>query len=240
MLESSARRILAELADDAVVLDLGGWADPFPRADWVIDMMPYESRGLYERRGWVERGSSERERFTRRTWIERDLCDREPFPFEDRQVDFAVCSHTLEDVRDPIWVCEELARVAKAGYLEFPSRLEEQSWGVEGRFVGWGHHRWLVDVGENGLEFVVKPHALHGQPTHNFPHRFWERLTPEERVQTLWWQGELDARERIIIDAHESDAYLSGFVADELAARGLRPPRSSRLRLRRRCWARRQ
>ena len=81
------------------------------------------------------------------TWVERDICDREPWPFADDQFDFAVCSHTLEDVRDPVFVCAELNRVARAGYLEVPSRLEEQSWGVIGPYVGWSHHRWLVDVG---------------------------------------------------------------------------------------------
>ena len=50
--------------------------------------------------------------------------------------DFAICSHTLEDVCDPVWVCEELARVAKAGYIEVPSRLEEQAWSFQGPWVG--------------------------------------------------------------------------------------------------------
>src|SRR5204863_8798249 len=37
-------------------------------------------------------------------------------------------------------------RVGKAGYIEVPSRLEEQTLGVHGPWVGWSHHRWLVDV----------------------------------------------------------------------------------------------
>gem|GEM_PF-6800036 len=31
--------------------------------------------------------------------------------------DFVVCSHTLEDVRNPGRGCEEILRVGKAGYL---------------------------------------------------------------------------------------------------------------------------
>ena len=68
----------------------------------------------------------------RDTWIQRDICDREPYPFDDDELDFVICSHTLEDVRDPIWVCSEMARIAKAGYIEVPSRLEEQSYGFQG------------------------------------------------------------------------------------------------------------
>src|SRR5437763_12138274 len=143
VLESTAQRLLGMLSEEAVVLDVGGWADPFERADWVLDVMPYETRGLYEREGWTAPRPRDDERFTQATWVQRDLCDRSPFPFADNQIDFAICSHTLEDLRDPVWVCSELARVAKAGYVETPSRLEEQSWGVSGPWVGWPHHRWL-------------------------------------------------------------------------------------------------
>ncbi|MGI9021605.1 MAG: class I SAM-dependent methyltransferase [Solirubrobacterales bacterium] len=228
MLERSRRRILSMLGPDDVVLDVGGWADPFERADWVIDLMPYETRGLYEREGWVEPREREAERFSAETWIQRDLCDREPYPFENGSIDFAICSQTLEDLRDPIWVCRELARIAKAGYIEVPSRLEEQSWGVDGPFAGWGHHRWLIDAIEGGLEFVVKPHSLHGHPDQRFPPGFWETLTEEERVQTLWWEGGFDCRERVLIGAEEGERYLSELVRRELAARGLEPsaPRS--------------
>src|SRR5438270_13621188 len=99
MLAASASRLLASLPGDAVVLDVGGWADPFERADWVLDVMPYQTRGLYQREGWAPERERPRERFTAETWIQRDVCAREPFPFADDEIDFAVCSHTLEDIR---------------------------------------------------------------------------------------------------------------------------------------------
>ncbi len=218
MLEAARQRLVESLDADAVVLDVGGWADPFPRADWVLDLMPYDTRGLYEREGWAK-ARNEPERFTRQTWLERDLCDREPFPFGDKEIDFAVCSHTLEDLRDPVWVCAELNRIAKSGYIEVPSRLEEQSWGVNGPLVGWAHHRWLVDVQEHGIEFVLKLHSLHSRPDHYFPSGFWEQLSEAERVQSLWWSGGFSYRERLILDVPESDSYLGDFVARELADR---------------------
>lgn len=218
MLGASRARVTEMVGGEAVVLDVGGWADPFARADWVIDMMPYETRGLYEREGWVA-PRREPERFTSETWIQRDLCDREPFPFADKQIDFAICSHTLEDLRDPLWVCAELIRVAKAGYVEVPSRLEEQSWGVNGDFVGWSHHRWLIDVSENRIEFTLKLHALHSEPGWYFPAGFWERLSEEERVQTLWWEDAFSYKERSLMDDREAERYLRPFVERELTAR---------------------
>lgn len=230
MLEASAQAILARLRDDDVVLDVGGWAQPFPRADWVIDLLPYETRGLYG----YERDSA-RERFTPRTWVCRDICDREPWPFEENRFDFAICAQTLEDVRDPVWVCSELARVARAGYVEVPSRLEEQSWGVQGGWVGWGHHHWLIDLDDRGLEFVFKHHVLHARRSDHFPPGFHATLSASERVRTLWWEGSFAARERVITDADEMDEYLAGFVAANL-----RPvPAAGRLGDRARRWLRR-
>jgi hypothetical protein len=177
MLARSAQRISRRLSDSDVVLDIGGWANPFARADWVMDLMPYESRGLYEREGWIEPVATEPERFDASRWIQRDVCDREPYPFADGEVDFVVCAQTLEDVRDPVWVCSEMARIARAGYIEVPSRLEEQAYGFMGPFAGWPHHRWLIDVGESSIEFVLKPHDLHAHPGSYFPAGYRELLT---------------------------------------------------------------
>jgi hypothetical protein len=222
LLPASRERILATVPEDAVVLDIGGWASPFPRADWVVDLMPYETRGLYDQ---AVPGS---ERFTRETWIQRDICDRESLPFEGNAIDFAICSHTLEDVRDPVWVSSELNRVAKAGYIEVPSRLEEQSYGVHGPWVGWSHHRWLVDVMPGRIEFVSKPGVLQGRRDCRFPAGFVDSLQPEERIQTLFWEDRFEFGERIMMTAEELDGYLEEFVAAHLPAAGL----GSRLRRR--------
>lgn len=217
MLESS-RRTVAAIPADELVVDIGGWADPLGRADWVIDVMPYESRGLYRRRGWIDR-PSEPERFTADTWVARDLCDREPLPFEDGQVDFVVCAHTLEDLRDPLWVCSEMNRIARAGYVEVPSRLEEQSLGVEGPWTGHHHHRWLIEISATGIEFAVKDHRLPFDPSIHFPPGFWHRLAEEERVAALWWNGSFEYAERHFIEEDPMDSYLSGFVSRESAVR---------------------
>jgi hypothetical protein len=228
VLPASAERLARQLAPTDVVLDIGGWADPFPRADWVIDVMPYETRGLYEREGWLEHGEREPERFDASRWIQRDVCDREPYPFANGAVDFVICSQTLEDLRDPVWVCAEMNRVAKAGYIEVPSRLEEQTYGIQASCVGWPHHHWLVDVGDGSIEFVFKPHDLHGRPDCHFPAGFRDRLSETERVQTLWWEDRFSYRERLFIDESPYDDYLPRLVAEGLRERGITAGRDGR------------
>lgn len=215
--------VLARVNDSDVVVDIGGWGKPFNRADWVIDRMPYDTRGLYGHDG------DEPERFSRATWIERDLCAREPFPFADKSVDFVVCSHTLEDVRDPLWVCSEITRIGRRGYLETPSRLEEQSYGVQGPWVGWGHHLWLVEMEQQRVVFTMKHHVMHGRSTDHFPAGFYDTLAPEERIEWLFWEDQFDVEEQAMSTPEDLDPYLADFVREELQRRGWRsdsaPPR---------------
>jgi len=221
MLDRSRQQITQKLSEEDLVLDVGGWAEPLARADWVIDLLPFESRGLYG-----VRPDPGQERFSAETWVQRDVCDREPWPFADRQFDFVVCSHTLEDLRDPVWVCSEMIRVGRAGYIEVPSRLEEQTFGIQGPWAGWGHHHWLVDVGDDEIEFVFKHHVLHNRPSDHFPEGFCDALAPEERVQTLWWKNRFEHNERVITEAAQLDSYLADYVSAHLngAARPSKGP----------------
>jgi hypothetical protein len=218
MLQSSRERIESELADDAVVLDVGGWAHPWPRADWVLDLLPYETRDLY---GTPDPAA---ERFGHATWVVRDVCAREPWPWPEGFFDFVVCSHTLEDVRDPVWVCEEMERVGKAGYVEVPSRVEDQTYAIQGPWVGWGHHHWLCERAADGtLQFVFK-HGVVAKPgNHLTPEA---RGTPgeDDRVLALWWEGELPARERIFTEPDELDAWLAEVVPAPAPRRARRRP----------------
>ena len=179
------------LPQDGLLLDVGGWAAPLARADWVIDLMPYETRGLY--------GHATNERFTAETWVQHDVCT--PWPFEDGQFDFAVCSHTLEDIRDPVFACKELQRVAKAGYIEVPSRIEEHMTGMNGPWPGWSHHRWVCEIEDDAITFVHKSHAIPG-----IPHK---ELPLERRVQWLWWEESFGYRERFLTSIDEHDAYFA-------------------------------
>lgn len=208
MLTANRDRLLRETPDDAVVLDVGGWAEPLARADWVLDLMPHETRGLYG-----EAVDPATERFSAATWVVRDICDHEPWPFADDQFDVVICSQTLEDVRDPIWVCHELNRVAKSGLVEVPTRLAEQSAGVEGDvWAGWSHHHWICDLtDEGGIDFTFKHHVVHREGLH-LPPAFGRALPMERRVQGLWWEGSFPYRERILFDPAALEAELRATV----------------------------
>jgi hypothetical protein len=232
MLNVTRQAILERIEDHHLVLDIGGWADPFERADWVLDFLPYETRGYYARAGWKEPGARPAERFTAETWVTRDICAHEPYPFADDQFDFVICSHTLEDVHDPMWVCSEMNRIARAGYISVPSRLEEQSWGVEGPYAGYAHHHWLVTIEGTHVEFAFKAHDLHASPRFHFPEPFVSTLTPEDRLQELGWEGSFTWAQRVLAFPGERHAYFADFVARETARRPPVPKTTSTVRSR--------
>ena len=174
VLLAAESRISAAVADDDDVLQVGAASGPFERADWVLDDEPFEPHG----------GA----RYSSATWISRDVCGREPWPFAAGRFAFAVCT-SLAVLRDPVGVCAELARVARAGYVELPT--------IEDELAG-GDARWLCDVADGELVFVHKPAALSGDPRVRVPSRWRARLSDGERVHGLFWEARLPARVRFV------------------------------------------
>ena len=46
-------------------------------------------------------------------------------PFKDKEFDFVIASHVAEHVEDVSFFLNELSRIGKKGYIEVPTRLED-------------------------------------------------------------------------------------------------------------------
>ena len=176
------------------ILDVGGWCRPFNLATHVIDLCPYDTRRAHD-----ALDPEDAERFTAATWTVADVC-APPWPYPDKQFDFVLCSHLLEDVRNPISVCRELNRVARAGYIETPSRLREifakSAPGPFGRWrgrapeVGFYHHRWFVEAAGTHLRFLAKTAALMERHENYLTQRgLGRKLAEAESGLGLFWVG---------------------------------------------------
>jgi hypothetical protein len=155
------------------------------------------------------------ERFSKDTWITRDLCAREPFPFKDKEIDFVFCSHTLEDIRDPIFVCSEIVRVGKRGYIEVPSWIAECSLGTESpSYAGWCHHRWIVEINGSELEFMLKPHQMHSRWNLHGPKSTAKSLDAEQMGMYLFWEGQFAYRERFVVRSGSAEKELEALVRE--------------------------
>ncbi|MEX0691681.1 MAG: methyltransferase domain-containing protein [Gemmatimonadales bacterium] len=211
MYEPNVEPVLQAITPASIVLDIGGWARPFNRANWVVDAEPWGTRGYYGATQPAQGGS--REWFSERTWIQRDVCDRAPLPFADKAFDFVICSHVLEDVRDPLGLCAEIVRVGRAGYIELPSRAVESCRGIEPGLVGWSHHRWLVDITGTHLTFMMKYHTIHAHWRYSFPARYLRSLPHERHVQWLFWTDDFTCEERTLHGPGTIADALSSYVA---------------------------
>jgi len=204
VLQANRLEIEANLGDSDVVLDIGGWARPWARADFVVDALPYETRGVDGADG------AGAERFTAASWMIADV--NKPLPFSDKQFDYVTCSHVLEDIRDPLRLCEEMQRVSKAGYLETPSRTMETIYELEGRgYAGYCHHRWFVEVDENHISFRPKTDLLHGSRRFRLPRTAERSLTPSDRVTWLFWNETFTFEEVFMISGRDMERDLMQF-----------------------------
>lgn len=183
------------LAPSARILDAGGWFEPFVQATHVVDVMPYETRG-----GRLQPGPLPGERFAKNTWHQADFMGpgfRLPYP--DKFFDFSVCGHTLEDLPDPRGLLGELRRVSRAGYIETPSRLSEQTAGRRDRMTGaqgHPHHHWIVEAEGRRLLFSSKAASLRGpEHRHCVPLRTFESLEARQAaspIQGFRWDQDFD------------------------------------------------
>lgn len=197
-------KVLSKIKDSDKVLDIGGWAKPLNRADFVIDYMPYETRGEEKR----EHYGRDREYFTKDTWVEWDVCDRKSFPFKDKEFNFVFCSHLLEDIRDPLWVCSEMNRIGKAGYIETPSRVIEShkniggKWNLNKYVTGYSHHRWYIENINGKLLFTFKNPLIH------FIKEFQVNHIKEPEAMSFFWENGFEYKENPI----DANSYKSIFA----------------------------
>jgi SAM-dependent methyltransferase len=215
ILRRNLGEVVARALGAARVLDVGGWYLPLNAATHVLDILPHATRGK------EPLDPENTERFGEPTWTVHDACIV-PWPFPDKFFDFSFCSHLLEDVRDPLAVARELTRVAKAGYVETPSREREIF--AKGRWaalaarcgrppeVGFYHHRWFVEAAGTHLTFTAKTAEIERDPAYYLTRSaLGRKMREEESGIGIFWQDEITAEERMIIDADAARAELRRF-----------------------------
>lgn len=73
--------------------------------------------------------------------IEKDVLENGLF-------DYCICSHTLEDIINPVYVAKMINKYCKAGFIAVPSKFVEMK-KIEGDYRGFIHHRYIYNY-ENG------------------------------------------------------------------------------------------
>lgn len=149
-----------------LVLEIGSGDNPNPRADVLVDKFLFDN---------TERGGD--------IVIDRPMvvADAHHLPFKDGVFAYAICSHILEHMDDPVQFVGELTRVSKAGYIQSPAEIAE-------RMFHWSFHRWYVNLVDDTIILHPRePHEPFGEffdymyaynPAYylfqrSMPHLFW-------------------------------------------------------------------
>lgn len=155
---------------------MGGWSFPYLSHYVDVQELPANARGGVQ--AFVGNVNS----FA--LWA-KVLADVE----QHGKFDFAICTHTLEDLANPALVCELLPIVARRGFVAVPSKYAELR-RHEGPWLGWIHHRWVFD--KCSEEFVAWPKLsfvehLDWKPLEHKGHGIRSELR-------FWWEDRFDLR----------------------------------------------
>ena len=71
-------------------------------------------------------------------------------PFNDNQFDFVISSHVMEHVEDLKYFIKEIERVSKRGYIELPTKLEDNL-----VFENKKEHLWQMDFDDVNHKLLI-------------------------------------------------------------------------------------
>jgi hypothetical protein len=69
--------------------------------------------------------------------------------------DFSICTHTLEDIRDPYFVLSRLIKHSQAGFIAVPNKHTELSSIRSHLYVGYCHHRWVFTINDVDCLLII-------------------------------------------------------------------------------------
>jgi hypothetical protein len=149
------------------VVDIGGACCPWSAdvADAFVDLFPIEGQKVLI--GDINQ---------QQVWDE----------IQHGKFDFCICSHTLEDIRDPIFVLSQMQKLFRHGYIAVPTKHAEFSNIESAIWVGYGHHRWIYTLADSELRMIAKlPLACFFKPRRRLLARI-SSSAPFRAVNRLW------------------------------------------------------
>jgi hypothetical protein len=122
-------------------------------------------------------------------------------PFKDKEFDYVICAHVMEHVNDPISFKKEIERIGKSGYIELPTRLNDNMvFGCDEEIFG---HKWWCEFDDDNkkLIFTKKINALEKFVSVGTIFNLTDIFDDSFIIQTYWNEN---------IDIEIKESYKSG------------------------------
>ena len=140
---------ITQIAAGDRVLEVGPGSDPHPRSDVLLEKVFDTEDEKAAQRG-----------HTPDLPVGKNVVTYAGgrFPFEDHAFDYVICSHVLEHVEDVPHFISELTRVARRGYLEYPTVYYDYIYNFRVHRNFLHHHggvlRWMGKADSPLAEFL--------------------------------------------------------------------------------------
>ena len=114
-------------------------------------------------------------------------------PFKDKEFDFVIASHVLEHVKELDTFIKELERVSSKGYIEVPTKLEDNL-----VFENKKDHIWHMEFDDMNHELIVSKKIQYFEPilTVSSIKKFSE-IFKQSLVLELYWEDQIKYKKNI-------------------------------------------
>ena len=85
--------------------------------------------------------------------------ENKKLPFENKEFDFVIASHVMEHVEDVDFFISELQRIAYKGYIELPTKLEDNL-----VFENKNDHIWQIDFDDVKNKLIINKRIQYIEP----------------------------------------------------------------------------
>ena len=109
-------------------------------------------------------------------------------PFENNQFDFVIASHVMEHVQDLSLFISELERISKKGYIEVPSKLEDNL-----VFENKKEHLWHMEFDDVNQKLNISKKIQYLEPflTVSSSKKF-SKIFRQSLILELYWENKID------------------------------------------------
>ena len=112
-------------------------------------------------------------------------------PFKDKEFDYVILSHVLEHVPNILEFIKEVERIAKAGYIELPTKLADNLViGCDEEDIG---HKWWLEFDDvnHQLKYVKKIDVLQKFLSVGSIYKF-QKFFEDSLILQLYWENKID------------------------------------------------
>jgi len=109
-------------------------------------------------------------------------------PFKDKEFDFVIASHVMEHVEDVEIFIKELERVSNKGYIELPTKLEDNL-----VFENKKDHLWHMDFDDVELKLLISKKTQYFEPILSVSSiKKLNEVFRKSFILELFWENNID------------------------------------------------